>query len=452
MRNWFLHARESFWFLPSLFGLGAILLALGLTEVDRVLLDHEVVSIPLVTDLSATGGRAILVVIGGTMLGVAATSFSITISVLATSSSTYGPRLVRNFMADRGNQLVLAVLTSTFLYALVVLRAVRTEQDSTSAFVPMIAVTFAVIVAICDVAALVYFIHHIARSVQVTTLQGRVLAELLAVIDLLYPEHPKPASTRVRVADLVIQEAFTAPRSGYVQYVDIDDLVAWAESNDTVLRVIATPGTYVLEGQPIAHSLGAMPPQTEHTSGVRPDDEKAPSRSKAVAAAITIDAPRTPHQDLRFAAQDLVEIGVRGLASGANDPYTAVAAIDALSSAVVTLCTRPTPDGQFPGADGELRVLCAWPSAAEVIGEALLAMRTYGMQHPLVVRAGTTFIARIEAVANGDDQRALAEQADALRAAYLLTNPPRIDAEPTLAALDEVRARLSFGPPTAAHD
>lgn len=452
MRTWFLHARESFWFLPMLFGLGAILLALGLTEVDRVLLDHGEVSIPLVADLSATGGRAILVVIGGTMLGVAATSFSITISVLATSSSTYGPRLVRNFMADRGNQLVLAVLTSTFLYTLVVLRAVRTEQDSTSAFVPMIAVTFAVIVAICDVAVLVYFIHHIASSVQVTTLLGRVLAELLAVIDLLYPEHPKPASTRVRVADLVIQATFTAPRSGYVQYVDIDDLVALAQSNDTVLRVIATPGTYVLEGQPIAHSLGEMPPQTEDASGGRPDDEKAASRSKAVAAAISIDAPRTPHQDLRFAAQDLVEIGVRGLASGANDPYTAVAAIDALSSAVVTLCTRPTPDGRFPGADGELRVLCEWPSAAEVIGEALLAVRTYGMRHPLVVRAATTFIARIEAVANGDDRCALAEQADAFRIAYLVTNPARIDAEPTLTALDGVRARLPRVPPAQAHD
>lgn len=199
MRTWLLHARESFWFLPAIYGIGAVVLALGLTEGDRLLVSHGIVSLPLIADLSATGGRAILTVIGGTMLGVAATSFSITISVLATTSSAYGPRLVRNFMADRGNQLVLAVLTSTFLYTLVVLRAVRTEQDSTPAFVPVIAVSFAVILAICDVAVLVFFIHHIASSVQVTTLQSRVLAELRAVIDLLYPENPTHPTTHTQL-------------------------------------------------------------------------------------------------------------------------------------------------------------------------------------------------------------------------------------------------------------
>ena len=88
------------------------------------------------------------------MLGVAATSFSITISVLATTSSTYGPRLVRNFMADRGNQLVLAVLTSSFVYCLVVLRAVRSEADGVVDFVPTVAVHVAVLIALLDVAVL----------------------------------------------------------------------------------------------------------------------------------------------------------------------------------------------------------------------------------------------------------------------------------------------------------
>ena len=143
MRTWLQHARESFWFLPTVFGVGAIVLAVGLVECDRLLIGAGITDLPLLANLSATGGRAILAAIGGTMLGVAATSFSITISVLATTSSAYGPRLVRNFMADRGNQLVLAVLTSTFLYALIVLRSVRTEADSSYAFVPVVAVGFA---------------------------------------------------------------------------------------------------------------------------------------------------------------------------------------------------------------------------------------------------------------------------------------------------------------------
>ncbi|MDU0328542.1 DUF2254 domain-containing protein [Microbacterium sp. KSW2-21] len=445
MRTWFLHARESFWFLPTLFGLGAVLLALGLTEVDRLLLAHGIRSIPLITDLSATGGRAILTVIGGTMLGVAATSFSITISVLATTSSAYGPRLVRNFMADRGNQLVLAVLTSTFLYTLVVLRAVRTEQDSTSAFVPVIAVTFAVILALVDVAVLVYFIHHIASSVQVTTLQTRVLQELLAVIDLLYPKEPGRTAAPLPLEDLWVEETFAAAAAGYVQYVDIDNLIEFAESNRTIIRVLTPPGTYVLEGQPIAESLNAK--TSDKRAGSRPNQQQtdAEDSTKKVMSAISIDSPRTPHQDLLFAAQGLTEIGVRGLASGTNDPYTAVAAIDALSSALVTLCTRPPASNRVPGKDGELRVICEWPTPPEVIADTLQAIRTYGMQHPLVVRAASQLLQRIASVTAPPDRQWLREEVTAFRTAHLATNPAPFDASATLGSLDKILVFLSRG-------
>ncbi|QLD11899.1 DUF2254 domain-containing protein [Microbacterium oleivorans] len=438
MRTWFLHARESFWFLPALFGLGAVLLALGLTELDRLLLAHGIQSVPFIADLSATGGRAILTVIGGTMLGVAATSFSITISVLATTSSAYGPRLVRNFMADRGNQVVLAVLTSTFLYTLVVLRAVRTEQDSTSAFVPVIAVTFAVLLAIGNVAVLVYFIHHIARSVQVTTLQNRVLKELRAVIDLLYPEDPRRVTAPIRLQDLRVEETFFSSTAGYVQYVDIDDLAELADSNRTVVRVLAPPGTYVLEGQPIAESLGSA--SREATPGTRgkTDRSGAEHRPKKVASAISIGAPRTPHQDLVFAARGLTEIGIRGLASGTNDPYTAVAAIDALSSALVTLVKRPAATGRFPGPDGQLRVVCELPSPFDVITDVLLSVRTYGMQHPLVVRAAVRLLCRIAAVTDREDIPLLRREITAFRSAYLAVDPPSADAASTLSSIDDI--------------
>ena len=178
-------ATESFWVLPAALGIGAVLLAELLLTLDRHVVGDTQVWV--FSDLSATGSRSLLTTVGGSMLGVAATSFSITISVLATTSSTYGPRLVRNFMADRGNQLVLAVLTSSFVYCLVVLRAVRSEADGVGDFVPTVSVHVAVLIALLDVAVLVYFIHHIATSVQVTSLQQRVGRELDAVVELLYP-------------------------------------------------------------------------------------------------------------------------------------------------------------------------------------------------------------------------------------------------------------------------
>lgn len=442
MRSRLLHARESFWFIPALSGVGAVLLALALVEVDRTLQAEGVRSIPFVADLSATGGRAILAAIGGTMLGVAATSFSITISVLATTSSTYGPRLVRNFMADRGNQVVLAVHTSAFLYSLVVLRAVRTEEDSSTTFVPSLAVSVAVLFATGGVAVLVYFIHHIASSVQVTTLQSRVLDELLAVIDLLYPEAPPIPALNGGPVPAPTGESVRASSSGYVQHVDVARLCRAATSADVVLRVLATPGTHVLAGQAIAEVL-APPQPARAAEPVTGEGSSSEDLARSVRPAFTVAAPRTPHQDLRFATQGLVEIGVRGLAAGTNDPYTCVSAIDALGGALTTLCSRPESSGVVADDEGRVRVLCAWPTRAEVLSDVFLALRTYGMAHPLVVRAGVRLIDRLERVTTGDARRTLRLEAGAFHDAYLAAQPPAFDAGPTLASLSAVRLRLA---------
>ena len=423
MRSRLLHARESFWFLPTLFGVLAIGLAFGLIEVDRLLLRAGIQDLPLVEDLSATGGRAILSAIGGTMLGVAATSFSITISVLATTSSAYGPRLVRNFMADRGNQVVLAVLTSTFLYSLIVLRSVHTEEDATLAFVP--------VVAVGDVAVLVYFIHHIALSVQVTTLQKRVLGELEDVIAELSGDEDEPDRREepFPAGGVVL----TAPRSGYVEQLEFERLVALGARHDAVLRMLAQPGDHVLAGDPVLEVSG----------GGDGSDDGAGDLAEAALAAIVIADARTPHQDLRYAVQQVVEIGVRGLATGTNDPYTAVSALDALTGALVELCGGDGPRTRLRDSDGVARLFCTWPSAADLLAEVYLALRAYALDQPLVVRAGIRLAQRLEPVARGAARAELHRQLDAFATAYDAADRDLLETPVVRRDLQELLARLS---------
>ncbi|PPH57023.1 DUF2254 domain-containing protein [Rathayibacter sp. AY1E1] len=433
MRSPLLHLRESFWFLPALFGVLAVGLALGLVEVDHLLVRAGVSDIPLIEDLSPTGGRAILSAIGGTMLGVAATSFSITISVLATTSSAYGPRLVRNFMADRGNQIVLAVLTSTFLYSLIVLRAVHTEEDASLTFVPVVAVSFSVLLAVGDVAVLVYFIHHIALSVQVTTLQQRVLGELVDVIERLHPEdgeEPTDAEGAL-LAEEALPPAGREPvvlravRGGYVEQLEVERLVALARRGDARLRVLALPGDHVLVGDPVLEVL-----------------EGSVAQEEAVAAVVVADA-RTPHQDLRYAVQQVVEIGVRGLATGTNDPYTAVGAVEALTSALVDLCGRPEARGRYSDSDGVVRLVVPWPRAGELLADVFLALRSYAMEQPLVVRAGVRLAERLAVVARGGTRVELHRQVQAFAAAHAAADGDALEAPALRASLAALEARLA---------
>ena len=168
LSSWWYRLRESFWFVPLLCLVAALVLAQGMVSLDKALTDDlSSAWFNWVYGVGIDGSRAMLGAIGTSMLAVAATAFSITISVVVTASATYGPRLVGNFMADRGNQIVLGVFVATFVYSLMVLRTIRSEADDQSSFVPHLAVNLAVLMAVADAVLLVWFIHHIAASVRV---------------------------------------------------------------------------------------------------------------------------------------------------------------------------------------------------------------------------------------------------------------------------------------------
>ncbi|WP_158507181.1 DUF2254 domain-containing protein [Subtercola sp. Z020] len=394
-------ARESFWFLPAVGGLVALALAEGLVTVDRQVIGGHAGTLFFLNALSASGGRSILSIIGTSMLTVAGTTFSITISVLATTSSTYGPRLVRNFMADRANQFVLAVFTSTFLYALVVLRSVHTEVDDNDSFVPLLAIHVAVLLAVLDVAVLVFFIHHIADSVQITTLQRRVQRELTTTVDLLYPDRdtatgrtpPAPAEPDGSVA--IMSET-----GGYVQRVDFDALCAVAENSGAMIEVEAMPGSHLIRGDALAQIF------------IRAGSPSLAAKARIqIADCFLLGSARTPTQDVRFALQQLVEIAVRGLASGSNDPYTAVSALDLSAESLVPLYARPAPRDEIVGDDGRVLVVRRLPAASDLIGDVFGSVRTYGVDHPAVVEAALRLAVRLHAATpeNHRRQRVAAE-------------------------------------------
>ena len=129
--------RESMWFTPGVMVVVAMIVAQLVITFDLYLDDAALDLLPDSFLLGVSGSRGILVTVGGSVLGVAATTFSITMSVIATASSTYGPRLVRNFMADRNNQRVLGLFVATFVYCLMVMRRVQDASDGIT-FVPLI--------------------------------------------------------------------------------------------------------------------------------------------------------------------------------------------------------------------------------------------------------------------------------------------------------------------------
>jgi uncharacterized membrane protein len=363
--------RTSFWFLPSTMAIVAILLSFALVNLDASLDAETIRKVDWIYTFGPEGARAILSAIASSMVTVAGLTFSITMLTLQLASSQFGPRLLRNFMRDRGNQVVLGTYLATFIYCLLVLRTVRGTEDSH--FVPHMAVAGGVLLALASIAVLIYFIHHVANAIRIETLLEELASETRATIDRLYPErmgrnippqaevdrgNRPPSDFDQRVRQIL------APQGGYVQRVDTDALVRFAVEGNLVLRIDARPGRFVWDNQAL---LSAYPKEavSEET-----EDQ--------LRSAFVLGSERTPEQDLEFSVRRIVEIAQRALSPGINDPTTALYCIDRLGETFAYLARRDIPSAMRMDESGRVRILTETADLDQLAGPAFRAVARYG--------------------------------------------------------------------------
>jgi len=375
---WLARIRDSFWFVPAVLIALSLALAEALVAVD---LSAGWDWLPLL-GVGPDGARGLLAAIATSMLSAAATMFSITIAVLALTSSAYGPRLVQNFMADRGNQLVLAVLVSSSLYSLMVLRRIRSGSE---AFVPELAVTVGLGLALVSVCVLIYFIHHISAGIQIATLAGGVRRDLGRRLDDAYPAS---ADARHRPEGSwpsggVAREAL-ADTDGYVTSVALDDLVSAATRHDGRVHVLVRPGTFVCRGEALAVVTvdgGGGDGASDEQALV---EERLENLCRATVGRVSIGDQRTPYQDVEHLARQLVDVAARSLSPGVNDPYTALNAIDALSAAFAPTAGRQDPHPVLVDDDGVARTRASSRAWSDLVVDTIDTLRVYASTQPVV--------------------------------------------------------------------
>lgn len=372
---WAARVRDSFWFVPAMLLTLAIMLAEVLVAIDLGT-DWEWA---ILLGVGPEGARGLLGAIATSLLSAAATMFSITIAVLALTSSAYGPRLVQNFMADRGNQLVLAVLVSSSLYALMVLRRIRSGDGE--AFVPELAVTVGLLFALVSICTLIYFIHHISEGIQIATLAGGVRRDLRRRLDSEYPAtadvHRRPAESWP--APGLSREA-RADGDGYVTSIALDDLVGAARRCAGRVDVRVRPGTFVCSGDVVA----VVFVDEESTSTGDFADDRLEQLRRVALSCLSLGDQRTPYQDVEHLARQLVDVAARSLSPGVNDPITALNAIDALSASFAPSAPRPDPQPVLVDDDEVPRVRAVGRRWIDLVVDTVDTLRGYASTQPMV--------------------------------------------------------------------
>ncbi|RZM33199.1 MAG: DUF2254 domain-containing protein [Sphingomonas sp.] len=370
---------SSYWFIPTFMAIAAVLLAGGMVSLDTVVGFGWMDRYPWLHASRPDGARQLLSSVGGSMITVAGTVFSVTIAAVVYASGQYGPRLLTNFMRDRGNQVTLGTFIATFLYCLLVLRTIRSAEEADGySFVPNLALLVGVALALCSIAVLIYFIHHVPSKIHINSVIEDVGDRLLRGIGKRFPRSvgiaPEddaavaatiPATFRDD-ADAITGEQrriVTARDTGYIQFLDDDVVLRVAKQRDLVLRLQYQPGDFVHVGRALVE---VWPPE-------RCDDDCADDLREA----FSVGSQRSALQDLRFLVDELVEIAARALSPGVNDPFTAVTCLDWLSAALSDLAGRSLPSHLRVDDDGTLRVITHPVSFASLMDRSFGALAQY---------------------------------------------------------------------------
>lgn len=406
--------RSSWWFVPLLMAGGAIVLALITTTLDSMFGDTFESGFALYAG-GAEGSRSVLETVAGSMITVAGVSFSIVIVVMTLASSQFGPRLLRTFMRDPGNQITLGTFIATFIFSVLALRTIRAENGANGEFVPHLSVTVAMLLTLASLAVFIYFIHHSARSIQVNQIIDAVGRDLDKAVDDLYPGQigHDASEARVDVPEMSSGGTVESRDAGYIQLVSARDLLGAAREGDVVVELLFKPGSFVVRGTAIAR--------------VVPDERLDDALADKIRRALAIGEQRTEEQDLGFALDQLEQICLRALSPALNDPLTAVMCIDRMSASLARLAERPLPSPLRADDEGRLRVIAQPVTLVQMLETAFAEIRRSARTN---VTASTRLLAALGTIGARATRRA---DIDALREAARLVVE---EADPHLSATD----------------
>lgn len=396
--------RQNFLFVPGAMALAAAGFAAGLSYLEHRQGENLLVFLPWIA-WEPSGAQTILTSLAGATASVAGVVFSIMMVTLSIASSQLGPRLIRTALKRRTTKYTLGIFIGSTVYSLVVLTTVRAAESTY--FVPHLAVFMAILFTIFSFFTMIYFIHEVAQAIQTPNMVKAVVDDLDSAIDRLFPEGDLHANHHEKDFESALNEKAQAMElrasfEGYVAAIDLDALIALAQSKNVTIYLHKRPGQFVVRNSILAEVW----PQTDALDAIQ---------SRLCQACIAAPRP-TPNQDVECAVNELVEVAARALSPGVNDPFTAINCIDYLGAALSRILQRPPAPMIHRDADQKLRVLLKVSNFPGILGAAFDQLRQYAEGNVAVTLRILEALTGLAAFAKREEDRAaIARHATMLR-------------------------------------
>lgn len=369
VRAAFERARSSLFWVPSGYVVVSVVLVVVTTIVEQTR-DLQPWS-PLLFEANAESVRSVLQTVATATVTGAGLVFPVTVVALQLASSQFSPRVLRGFLRDRVLQHVLGFVVGTFSFSVLMLASTAVQQGAQANEAgPSLSVTVSAVLAVASMLAIVAFIHHAARYMQVVEIIGRTTVETRQRVASLFgdvsegnpqtddPAEPPGEPMRIRAED-----------DGWIQQIDTAVLLAALPPGGTA-RVEVRAGMFVVEEQPLVAVWGG--------DGVEVDD-----LAERVRDAFAFGTNRTMQDDVVFGIRQIVDIALRALSPAINDPTTAYEVTVHLGAMLRDILTRDLPPRVIDGED-DRRVLRPHElTYADYVDHAFDQLRLSAARHPV---------------------------------------------------------------------
>ena len=378
-------------------------LFLACQAVDRAHFEGIIRLPPWIDQGGASDALALLAATAGGIITTLGLVLSIAVVVFTLVTSQFGQRLLREFMRDRGTQITIGVFAATFVFNLLTMLSV-TARQSEREFVPWVSIWVSLGLAMSCMGMLIFYINHVAVEIQVGAVLEHIAADFRYCVSSV--SLPAVQSIDFPTATLVLP----APASGDIQRIDYRRVARAAADEGATVRFVARPGTFLMEGSPIAEAT------PDHGGG---DHEPlVAALSAAIARAVTVGERRTLTQDPEFALAQMTEVAERAMSPGVNDPNTMYTCLEWVGDCLRVLVQAPRLDIVHRDADGRIR-LVEWPMRFDdVVANAFAPLREVSSDHA----AGTVHllntIASLAPFMGAEHTVPLAAEADLIRNGY----------------------------------
>ncbi len=424
---------RTLWFLPSVSVIVSLVAGFVLSTIE---VSEDAWYVDLVFKGTASNARQLLSVITGTMITVTGLVFALTVVALQIASTQFSPRLLKFFLRDLGTRLVLSTFVATFAYSLAGLFTVGGKTDTGEEFLPSLAVTGALILALFSVGMLVFYIQHITNSIRIDTVMYGVERATVAAIHRVHPTSVNEDVVHiVRPSPPPEATVIAIDRPGYVEGADMGRLEKIANRHGIVIRIRSQVGHHLVDGSGLGWAWS-----------ISGDPIDATTVTTEINRAIRIRHERIEDTDIGYGLRQLIDVSMKAVAPSVNDPYTAVQAVQHISVVLTTLGRVRTKDRFRVDAEGRVRVFMPEVDFEYHLATVCSHVRQVAARRPRVMEA---LLAMLETIAAGGTtasrRRAISVEIDRVLADAEREIPQPADLAPVIAMADAAKYAAEHG-------